>query len=235
MDAFLLNAGLALWLGILTSISPCPLATNIAAISFIGRRVGNTRLVLLSGLLYAIGRMAVYLALGILIVASVLSIPEVSNFLQKYMHKLLGPLLIIVGMFLLELIRFNFGGFGVSERVQQRVERSGIWGAWLLGVVFALSFCPVSAALFFGSLIPLSVKHGSSVLLPSLYGIGTALPVVVFAFLVAFAAQLVGRIFNQLTQIEWWVRRITGGIFIVVGIYYCLVYIFHLLSTQRTF
>jgi len=176
MDALLLGVASALWLGILTSISPCPLATNIAAISFIGRRVGSTRHVLLSGLIYALGRMVTYLALGILLVASILSVPEVSNFLQEYMNKLLGPILVLVGMFLLELIQPNLSGSGISEKMQRRVEKSGVWGAGILGIIFALSFCPLSAALFFGSLIPLSLKHGSSVFLPSLYGIGTALP-----------------------------------------------------------
>ena len=226
MDALLLGVASALWLGILTSISPCPLATNIAAISFIGRRVGSTRHVLLSGLIYALGRMVTYLALGILLVASILSVPEVSNFLQKYMNKLLGPILILVGMFLLELIQVNFSGPGISKKMQQRVEKSGVWGAGVLGIVFALSFCPLSAALFFGSLIPLSLKHGSSVFLPSLYGIGTALPVLLFAILLTVGTQYVAMAFNKLTQIEWWAQRITGGVFVMVGIYYCLAYIF---------
>lgn len=226
MDALLLGVASALWLGILTSISPCPLATNIAAISFIGRRVGSTRHVLLSGLIYALGRMVTYLALGILLVASILSVPEVSNFLQKYMNKLLGPILILVGMFLLELIQVNFSGPGISKKMQQRVEKSGVWGAGVLGIVFALSFCPLSAALFFGSLIPLSLKHGSSVFLPSLYGIGTALPVLLFAILLTVGTQYVAMAFNKLTKIEWWAQRITGGVFVMVGIYYCLAYIF---------
>ena len=216
----------ALWLGVLTSISPCPLATNIAAISYIGRRVGNSRQVFLSGLLYAVGRTLAYLGLAIVLVASVLSIPQVSMFLQKYMNKLLGPILILVAMFLLGLIRISFSGPGTSEKVQKRAEAWGIWGALLLGVVFALSFCPVSAALFFGSLIPLSVKVDSSIALPSIYGVGTALPVLVFAVLIAVSAQSVGKAFNVLSKIEWWARMITGGIFLAVGVYFSLKYVF---------
>ena len=226
MPALVLGALLALWLGILTSISPCPLATNIAAVSFIGRRVGQTRVVFLTGLLYMLGRMLTYVVLGILLVTSVLSIPQVSHILQKYMNKVLGPILIFVGMILLELIRVNISGSGLSEKMQKRVEAGGIWGAGLLGVVFALSFCPISAALFFGSLLPLSVKYESGFALPALYGLGTGLPVFLFAVLMAFGAQSVAKAFNRLTQLEWWVRRITGGIFILIGIYYCLVYIF---------
>ena len=229
MWEFAIGIGLALWLGILTSISPCPLATNVAAISYISRRVGNTRQVFLTGLLYTLGRTLAYLALGALLVAAVLSVPQLSMFLQKYMNKLLGPILILVAMFLLELISFRFSGSGVSERMQKWVDALGIWGALLLGVVFALSFCPVSAALFFGNLIPLSIKVNSAVALPSVYGVGTALPVLVFAVLIAFSAQSVGKAFNRLAQIEWWARRITGAVFLVVGIYYTLKYIFEVI------
>ncbi|MHB1036547.1 MAG: aromatic aminobenezylarsenical efflux permease ArsG family transporter [Pirellulales bacterium] len=226
MDGLLLGTISALWLGILTSISPCPMATNIAAISFIGRRVGNARQVLLAGLLYTLGRTAVYVVLGMLLAAAVVSSAEVSIPLQKLMNRLLGPILIVVAMFLLDLIQLNFSGSGMSDKMQTRVEAWGVWGAGLLGVVFALSFCPVSAALFFGSLLALSVECESSLVVPSVYGIGTALPVFVFAVLIALGAQSVGKAFNRLSQIEWWARRITGGVFLAVGIYLSLKYIF---------
>jgi cytochrome c-type biogenesis protein len=226
MDTIVVGSLSALWLGIMTSISPCPLATNIAAISYIGRRVGNTRLVLLSGMMYTFGRMLTYLMIAVVVISSILAIPEVSSTLQKYMNTLVGPLLIIIGMFLLELLSISIPGILTDEKIKKRFAESGVLGAGLLGILFALSFCPTSAALFFGSLIPLSLRLESNILLPSIYGIGTALPVFVFSFLIAFSAQLVGKVFNRLTQIELWVRRITGIVFIVVGIYFCLVHIF---------
>jgi cytochrome c biogenesis protein CcdA len=226
MQEFVLGVFSALWLGILTSIGPCSMATNIAAISFIDRHIGRTRMVFWTGLLYTIGRMLTYIVLGILFVTTALSIPQVSYLLQKYMNKLLGPVLIIVGMILLELISFNFSGSGVSEKMQKRIESLGIYGAGLLGIIFAMSFCPVSAALFFGSLIPLSLKYDSGFILPALYGLGTGLPVFVFAVLLAFGAQSIGRAFNKLTRLEWWIRRATGIVFILIGFYYCLTYIF---------
>ena len=229
MDTFLAGAVSAIWLGILTSISPCPLATNIAAISFVGKRVGRPGVVVLSGLCYTLGRVLAYLVLGIFIVAGLLSIPAVSNFLQKYMNQILGPVLILAGMFVGGLIEFNFPGLAVSESIQKRAGTSGVLGAGLLGTAFALSFCPVSAALFFGSLVPLSVKHNSSFVLPFLYGIGTGLPVMVFAVLISMGAKHVGKVFNKLTRFEWWARRITAGLFIVVGIFYSLSYIFGVL------
>lgn len=225
----LVAAASALWLGILTSISPCPLATNIAAISFIGRRVASPRLIFVTGLLYALGRTLAYLGLGALLVASVLSVPELSMLLQKYMNKLLGPLLIVVAMFLLDLVSLSLPGSGVSQSMQKRIDALGMWGALPLGMLFALTFCPVSAALYFGSLIPLAVKARSSLLLPGLYGVGTAVPALAFAVLVAVSARSVGKAFNALTKVERWARQITGVLFLGIGLYYSLKFIFGVL------
>ncbi len=220
----------AIWLGILTSISPCPLATNIVAISYIGKQMENPQKIFLSGLLYTLGRTLTYTVLGILLTAGILLVPELSSFLRQYMNKFLGPILILIGMILLELITIHFSiSSGDNEKLQHRVNKMGIYGAGLLGIVFALSFCPVSAALFFGALLPLSEEFKSPVVLPSLYGIGTAVPVILFAFLIAFAAQYLSRAYNKLQQVEKWLRKITGLIFIIVGIYYSLTFIFEVL------
>ena len=222
----ILAIGSALWFGILTSISPCPLATNIAAISFISKHLDSTSRILGAGLAYTIGRMIAYLVVGIAVISGLMSIPGVANFLQKYMNIILGPLLIIVGMFLLELITLNLTGTRVTKNVEARAERGGILGAGLLGILFGLSFCPVSAALFFGSLIPLAISHESRFVSPSVYGVGTALPVVIFALIIAFSAKSLGKAFNHLKSFEIWARRITGVLFILAGIYYALTYIF---------
>ncbi len=227
-ESIIAGAASACWLGILTSISPCPLATNIAAISYIGRRVGSSRLVLVTGLLYVLGRMLTYMALSMILAVSLLSIPRLSLALQKYFNVYLGPVLILAGVLLLGIIKVNLTGPGVSDRLRLRAERWGVWGAGLLGILFALSFCPISAALFFGSLVPLTVRFDSRILLPLVYGVGTALPVILFAFLLALGTGAVGRVFDRLSQIERWARWITGAIFILVGTYYTLIYIFHL-------
>jgi cytochrome c-type biogenesis protein len=225
MESFLLALVSALWLGILTSISPCPLATNVAAISFIGNKISRPSTVFLSGLLYILGRMLTYIVIAIIIVASAVTIPKLSLFLQNQMNKIMGPLLIIVGIFLLGAFRFSFGGSKMTERVSKKMAAWGFWGALPMGVVFALSFCPVSAALFFGSLLPLALQHQSSVILPTAYGIGTALPVIVFAVIIALGAHSLGTAFNRLTKFELWARRITGVVFILAGIYYILAHI----------
>jgi cytochrome c-type biogenesis protein len=225
----LLFAASAFWLGFLTSVSPCPLATNIAAISYVGRRLESPRLVLAGGLLYTAGRVLTYTLLGVLLVSSVLSAPSAALILQKYLNKVLGPVLILVGMGLLELITFGSFGAGLATRLQARAERAGLLGALLLGIVFSLSFCPVSATLFFGSLLTLAVKARSGVVLPAVYGIGTGLPVVAFAILVALGARSIGKVFDRVALFEKWARRVTGVVFVGIGIYYTLVYIFRVI------
>lgn len=228
MDAGLSGAIGAVWLGILSSISPCPLATNIAAISFIGNN-GTPRRIAACGLSYTAGRMAAYAALAALLVGGLLSSSWLSNLLQRYMNRFLGPVLILAGMFLLELLTWSPTGTGMSEAIRRRAERGGVSAAVFLGAVFALSFCPVSAALFFGSLIPLSLKYRSSVALPLLFGAGTALPVLVFAGLVAFGARSLGRVYDRLRLVERWGRRVTGAVFVLIGMYYTLTYIYEVL------
>lgn len=216
----------ALWFGILTAISPCPLASNIAAISFIGRQMGNKRGVIFSGILYTIGRTLTYVVLGAGIIAGLMASGEVSRFLQQYLNEALGPILILLGMILLGMIGQKFSFNLSGDSIQKKVEKNGICFALPLGVLFALSFCPISAGLFFGALIPLALKHSSLYILPSVYGIGTALPVIFFAFLIAFGGEYLGKVFNCLTKTELWVRRVTGILFILVGIYYSLSYIY---------
>ena len=224
MNSFFIASASALWLGILTSISPCPLATNIAAISFVGRKVDKPGYALCTGILYTIGRTITYIVLGVILVSSMLSMPVVSHWLQKYMHKLLGPILILVAMLLLDMLRFTGKGSNLGQWCQQRAEKFGLGGALFLGFIFALSFCPVSAALFFGSLIPLSIKHSSGIVLPLIYGIGTALPVFVFGLLISFSAGAMAKAFHKVSQFELWARRITGAVFLDIGIYFTLVY-----------
>lgn len=218
----MVDMGLALWLGLLTSISPCPLATNIAAISYLGRRVGSARMVLLSGLLYTLGRTLAYVLVGALVVKGLLSIPGVSNFLQHYLNRIIGPVCLAVGFLLLDLVPLRFGNGGMGEKIQKHVAAMGIWGAGLLGLLFALAFCPTSAGLFFGGLVPVAVRSGSVVIIPALYGIGTAIPVIGFAFAIAFATQALGRMFNVLTVAELWMRKVTAALFLLVGAYLVL-------------
>ncbi|MFH1362982.1 MAG: aromatic aminobenezylarsenical efflux permease ArsG family transporter [Candidatus Omnitrophota bacterium] len=215
----------ALWLGILTSISPCPLATNIAAISFLSKKINHPRLVLQSSIAYTIGRMLAYAVLGVVIITSIVSVPVTANFLQKYMNKLLGPILLVVGLFLLDLIKINIPSFSVSKENQATLAESGVKGSFALGVVFALSFCPIAAALFFGSLIPLALKSSYGIALPFFYGVGTGIPVVVFAVGIAMGVTSFSKWSHKTMIFELYTRKITGIAFILIGIYFIWHYI----------
>ncbi len=220
MPEFLLAAGSALWLGILTSISPCPLATNIAAISFLSKKVLHVNAVLWAGFAYTLGRILAYAIIGVLIIKSLLSVPAVAHFLQGNMNKLFGPALVVVGVLLLDIFKFSLPGMNLSCDRQNRLADSGSWGALGLGSLFALSFCPVSAALFFGSLIPLALKTKGGAMLPLFYGLGTGLPVLFFAIAIALGVKSLNQWFHKLARLELYTRRSTGVIFIIVGVYY---------------
>jgi cytochrome c-type biogenesis protein len=209
----------ALWLGLLTSVSPCPLATNVAAVSFVSRRFLRPGAVLLSGILYTLGRVVTYAVLGALIAAGLLGASRVSFFLQFSMGTFLGPAMILIGMVILDLIRIPLPSGGWLGRVEERAGRWGHPGSFVLGILFAMAFCPVSAALFFGGLMSLAVERESMVLLPTVYGIGTGLPVALVAVLFAVGLKGVGTIVQRVASIELWARRATGVIFILLGIY----------------
>ena len=250
MGAYLLYILAALYLGLLTSISPCPLATNIAAISYIGQKVEGSRTVIRAGLLYTLGRCLLYIALAVVLVALALSTDPIKMFLQKYMCLLIGPILVAMGIVLVGLVVIVGSGAVMSEAMQKRVDAMGIWGALFLGVLFAVSFCPVSAMWFFGLLtimmgsedvriteeiarigivLPEASLPGSTVILPLIYGVGTALPVLLVAFLLAYSAQSVGKTYNVLAKVEWWARRVSGIVFLAVGVYFSLKYCFEVI------
>lgn len=226
--SLILAIGTAAWLGLLTSISPCPLATNVAAIAFVSRDGGNPRRALAAGLLYTLGRSIAYVLVAAVAVLAMERLLGLSTFLQGTFYKLLGPLLIVVGMVLVGLIDLKLPQRSqtVSE---ERVRRGGMFAALPLGAVFALSFCPVSAALFFGMLIPLATKHSSVLTLPTVYGAATGLPVAIFAVAIAFGASKVAGAFRAVSRIERIARPVTGGLLILIGIYETLRGVFHII------
>jgi cytochrome c-type biogenesis protein len=220
----------ALWLGVLTSISPCPLAANISAISFIGRFVGNDKNILLSGFLYTMGRTVTYIFIGVLIIGGLFASSQLSVFLQSYLNEILGPVLILLGMIFLGMIGSGFSiNISNGNKLQSRIKEKGLVYSFPLGVILALSFCPVSAGLFFGALIPISIKSSSYFIIPILYGIGTAIPVIFFAFIIAFGGEYLGKAFHCLTKIEIWFRYTAGILFVLIGIYYSFIYIYEIM------
>ncbi|MEW5875013.1 MAG: aromatic aminobenezylarsenical efflux permease ArsG family transporter [Candidatus Zixiibacteriota bacterium] len=229
IESYWLAGASAFWLGLLTSISPCPLATNIVAVTYISRHLKSPRHVAWAGVAYTLGRTFTYTALGLVLVFSLASAVEASELLQTYMNRILGPLLILAGMILLDLLRVRLPGRADGKRWSARFMQGTIWSSGILGVLFALSFCPVSAALFFGSLIPMAVSHQSYASFPILYGLGTGLPVAILGVGLGIGAGWVSRALHGITVVEVWSRRVTGAVFILAGIYLSLKYVFALL------
>jgi cytochrome c biogenesis protein CcdA len=216
----------ALLLGLITAISPCPMATNIAALAYVSRRATERRYAVMTGALYTLGRMFSYSVIGIIIIVAGLEIPGVASFLQDFGEQVMGPLLIVVGVIMLSANRISIGlGGGRLSAIGGRVANWGMIGGFLLGALFALAFCPYSAVLFFGVLIPLALKSAGGVALPAVYAIGTGLPVLVFGTLLSVGVARVSNWLNVVTRAEKVIRVATSIIFIGVGIYLVVLWI----------
>jgi len=214
----------AFFIGLMMAISPCPLATNLTAVAYITQRSEGGRHTLLVGSLYTLGRMVAYVGIAALIVVLGLNVQAIANFLQVYGERLLGPLLIVIGVVMLGLVRLpvSLGSAryqAAKERVTERLAGRRFLGPFLLGVLFALSFCPFSAVLYFGMLIPLALRNQSPVLLPAVFAIATGLPVVVLSLLLVQGIATAGRAVQQVQAVEVWLRRAVGGVFIIAGVY----------------
>ena len=210
-------------LGLMTAISPCPLATNISAIGFISRDIENRRRVFVKGLVYTLGRAISYTGLGVILFFGA-SKMHVTMLFQGWGEKLLSPLLIIIGLLMLDFIRIKFPGFsGLTEKMGEHSKRS-YWGTLLLGMVFAMAFCPYSGVLYFAMLIPMTITSISGLYLPVVFAIATGLPVIIFAWLLAYAVGNVGKLYNQIKTFELWFRRVVAVLFILAGVYYIAVF-----------
>lgn len=216
----------AFLLGLLTAISPCPLATNIAAIGYIGKDMESRRHVFLNGLLYTAGRIVAYTVLGlvlILVIRQGASMFGIQKFIGTWGEMLLGPALIVIGLLMLFSHRLQLPQFGFNGSNVEGLKRHGGWGAFLLGVLFAMAFCPTSGMFYFGMLIPMSATATLGYLLPAVYAFATALPVLVVAWLLAFSMQEVGRFYGWMKGIERWTTIIVGVLFVLIGLYECYI------------
>lgn len=212
----------AFLLGLMTAISPCPLATNITAIGFIGRDISSQQKVFVNGLIYTLGRGITYTLIGLLFYFGISQF-EFSGFLQEWGEKILGPLLIVIGFFMLGLIHITIPGISsLSLRMEEKAN-TGFLGVLLLGIVFALAFCPYSGVLYFGMLIPMTVSSVSGLYLPLIFALATGIPVIIFAWFIAFSVGSIGNLYNRIKAFEYWFRRIVAALFIGIGIYYITV------------
>jgi cytochrome c-type biogenesis protein len=213
----------AFLLGLMTAVSPCPLATNITAIGFISKDIKNRRRVFYNGLIYTLGRAVSYTTIGIIFFLGANRF-KLSGALQQWGEKLLGPLLILIGLLMLDVIRLNFPGLGKLTEKLEAKSKSGFWGVLLLGIVFALAFCPYSGVLYFGMLIPMTISSAGGLYLPIIFAIATGIPVIIFAWILAFSVGKVGTVYNKVKAFEIWFRRVIAVLFIGVGIYYVVIF-----------
>ncbi|ALJ06626.1 cytochrome C biogenesis protein [Pseudalgibacter alginicilyticus] len=215
----------ALILGLMTAISPCPLATNITATAFISKNISSKRKVFLSGLLYSLGRGFSYTVIGLILYFGASKF-HIARFFNQNGEKYLGPLLIIIGLIMLNVIKLNFlGKSNFEEKISEKFKDKGLLGSFLIGIIFALAFCPYSGALFFGMLIPMTIASVDGLYLPVIFAFGTGLPVILFTYLLAFTAGKVGVFYNRITKIEKIMRHVAGVVFIITGLYYVFIFI----------
>ncbi len=215
----------AFLLGLITAISPCPLATNIAAIGYIGRDIENRRRIFHNGLLYTLGRVIAYTILGIVLI-SILRAGSSMFGIQKAVgywgEMLIGPMLLIIGAFMLFGNHLNLPQIGFSGNAEG-LARHGGWGALLIGILFAMAFCPTSGVFYFGMLIPMSATSAGGYALPAVFALATAIPVLVVAWILAFSVQQMSNFYGKMKTVQYWLNRIVGILFILIGIYYCII------------
>lgn len=211
-------------LGLMTAISPCPLATNITATAFISKNISSKRKVFLSGLLYSLGRGFSYTAIALILYFGASKF-HIARFFNQNGEKYLGPFLILIGLIMLHVIKLNFlGKSNFQEKLSEKFNNKGLLGSFLIGLVFALAFCPYSGALFFGMLIPMTIVSADGLFLPIVFAFGTGLPVILFSYLLAFAAGNIGMFYNRISKIEKIMRTVAGVVFIITGFYYIFIF-----------
>lgn len=210
-------------LGLMTAISPCPMATNITAIGFVSQSIDQPRRVFYNGLIYTLGRAITYTSIGLLFFLGASKF-TISSYIQSWGEKLLGPLLIVMGLFMLGILTLKIPGIDRLTQKMEHSSKSGFWGVLLLGIVFALAFCPYSGVLYFGMLIPMTISQSSGLYLPVIFAIGTGIPVIIFSWILAFSVGSLGSLYNKLRAFELWFRRVVALLFIGVGLYYSFIF-----------
>lgn len=213
----------AFLLGLLTALSPCPLATNIAAIGFIGKDIEDRKRIFRNGLLYTLGRILSYTLLGVILILVLkegASMFGIQKTIGTWGELLLGPLLLVIGLFMLLGDRINLPQFGFKGNAEGLAKKGG-WGALLIGILFAMAFCPTSGVFYFGMLIPMSATATAGYLLPVIFAMATSIPVLAVAWILAFSVQKMGNFYGKMQKIQKWMKHIVGILFLLVGIYYC--------------
>ncbi len=212
----------AFLLGLMTAISPCPLATNITAIGYIGKDIESQQKVFINGLVYTLGRAVSYTSIGLIFFFGASQF-QIAGILQEWGEKILGPILILIGLFMLGILKLKIPGINHLTEKMENKSNNGFWGVLILGIVFALAFCPYSGVLYFGILIPMTISSASGLFLPVSFAVATGIPVIIFAWLIAFSVGSIGNFYNKIKTFETWFRRVTAVLFIGVGLYQSII------------
>lgn len=212
-------------LGLMTAISPCPLATNITATAYISKDISSKKMVALNGIFYTIGRAITYTGIGLILFFGANQF-HIARFFQGNGERYLGPLLLIIGLIMLNIIPLKYlRGAAFQEKMTEKLRKKGLWGSLAIGIVFAMAFCPYSGALYFGMLIPMTITSAYGLFLPPVFALATGLPVLLFTYLIAFSVSKIGSYFNALTKIEKSMRYLAGTVFVVAGVYYISIFV----------
>lgn len=212
----------AFMLGLMTAISPCPLATNITATAYLSKDIGDKKRVLFNGIFYTLGRMFTYSSLGLIFYFGASQF-QIAQLLQNVGGVWLGVALVVIGILMLDVIKLHVPGRGkITQKFGNKNGRKTYWDAFLLGLLFALAFCPYSGVLYLGGLIPLTIASPSGLLLPPVFALATGVPVIVIAWLLAYSLGNVGKFYNKMQTFQKWFKRIIAAIFMSVGVYYII-------------
>ncbi|MEJ5268441.1 MAG: aromatic aminobenezylarsenical efflux permease ArsG family transporter [Bacteroidales bacterium] len=217
----------AFFLGLITAISPCPLATNISAIGFISKELENRNKVFIYGLFYTIGRLVSYTVLGVILIYLLRQgsgIYKINKFFNSYGEYFIGPLLLFIGLFMLDVIKIKFSLRSNNGKISEKLTKANNLNSFLMGIIFALAFCPYSGVLYFGGLIPLSVASSGGYFLPAVFAIATGIPVIIFSWILAYSVSSIGKTYNKIKLFELWFRRFVSVTFILIGLYYVWIF-----------
>lgn len=215
-------------LGLLTAVSPCPLATNITAIGYISRDIESKRRIFWNGLLYTVGRILAYSILGAILIYILRrgeDLFSIQKWISQWGEMLIAPVMLLIGLFMLWGDRLHLPKFGFSGNISSDTLK-GAWGSLLLGILFAMAFCPTSGMLYFGMLVPMSAQATAGYFLPVVYAFATGLPVILVAWVLAFSVAGIGKFYNRMKVFQKWFNRVVAILFILVGLYYA--YMFYL-------
>ena len=212
----------AFFIGLMTAISPCPLASNIAAIAYTSRKMQSAKATLITGFLYTLGRVFTYTLIAVLIVWAGLSSRAISLALQQYGDIILGPLLIFAGIVMLEIVKLKLPSSNRMDSLKAKLAEKGYLGAFFLGAVVALAFCPFSAVLFFAMLIPLAIQAGDPIIIPSVFAFATGLPVIILSIILAKSVSKLASTVKKIQTVEAYTRKAVGVIFLIIGGYYMM-------------